>query len=78
MRDGWITYDDVEVLEDDGSGFTCLVRGRRVFVGKYVPLDGTTVGRRGDRGRLVVPREFAEEQRLPATRSGDESGGPAG
>ena len=78
MRDGWITYDDVEVVEHDGSGFTCLVRGRRVFVGKYVPLDGTTVARCGDRGRLVVPREFAEEQRLPIPISASGSGGAPG
>jgi hypothetical protein len=76
MPDARIAYDDVHVLEDDGSGFTCLVLGRRVFVGKYVPLDGTTVARRGDRGRLVLPREFAEEQRLPTMRSGG-SAGPA-
>jgi len=78
MCDGWITYDDVEVLENDGSGFTCLVLGRRVFVGKYVPLDGTTVARRGDRGRLVVSHEFAEVQRLPIVSSGNGSGRPAG
>jgi hypothetical protein len=51
------------------------VLGRRVFVGKYVPVDGTTVARRGDRGRLVVPREFAEEQRLPTAGSGSGSAG---
>ena len=65
MLDTRVTYEDVQVLQDDGSGFTCLIDGRRVFVGKYVPVDGTTVARTGDRGRLVLPREFAEAQRLP-------------
>jgi len=75
MPDTRVTYEDVEVVQDDGSGFTCLIEGRRVFVGKYVPVDGTMVGRTGDRGRLVLPREFAEAQRLPPPGP---RGGPAG
>jgi hypothetical protein len=60
-----VTYENVEVVQHDGSGFTCLIEGRRVFIGRYVPVDGTTVARSGDRGRLVVPLEFVEAQRLP-------------
>ena len=60
-----IVYDDVEVLDDDGLGFSCLIGGTRAFIGKYVPLKGTTVQRRGDRGRLALPRWFVEEQGLP-------------
>jgi hypothetical protein len=60
-----IVYEDVEVLEHDGSGFTCSIRGRTVFVGKYVPIDGTTVRYRGDRGTLTLPHWFADEHKLP-------------
>jgi hypothetical protein len=69
MREPVIVYEDVEVLEHDGSGFTCRIGGRTVFVGKYVPVDGTTVGYRGDRGTLTIPRSFAEEQKLPLGRN---------
>jgi len=38
--------------------------GKRVFVVCAVMLMGTTIQFIGERGRLVVPRGFAEEQRL--------------
>lgn len=60
-----VVYDDVEVLDHDGLGFTCRIGSARVFVGKYVPIDGTNVARRGDRGRLALPRWFVEQQGLP-------------
>ena len=60
-----VTYEDVEVLDDDGLGFTCRIGNDRAFIGKYVPADGTTVHRKGDRGRLALPRWFVEQQGLP-------------
>jgi len=60
-----VTYEDVEVLHDDGLGFTCLIGNDRAFIGKYVPVNGTTVHRKGDRGRLTLPRWFVEQQGLP-------------
>jgi hypothetical protein len=63
-----IVYEDVELLEQDGLGFTCRIGNERVFVGKYVPLEGTTVRVRGDRGQLALPRWFVEQQGLPLAR----------
>jgi hypothetical protein len=60
-----VLYDDVEVLEADGLGFTCQIGKERVFVGKYVPIEGTTIHRKGDRGTLALPRWFVEQQQLP-------------
>ena len=68
MPDTPVSYEDVEVLEHDGLGFTCRIGAMRVFVGKYVPIDGTTVRRKGDRGRLTLPRWFVEQQGLPFDR----------
>lgn len=65
MPDTPIVYQDVELLEQDGLGFTCRIGNERVFVGKYVPLEGTTIRARGDRGRLALPRWFVEQQGLP-------------
>lgn len=59
-----VTYD-AECLELDGLGFTVRIGNARVFVGKYVPPDGTTLRAQGDRGRLVLPRCFVEQQGLP-------------
>jgi len=56
-----VTYEDVEVVESDGLGMVCRIGNHRVFIGKYVPLDGTTVRAKGDRGRLTLPRWFAEQ-----------------
>ena len=68
MPDQPIVYEDVEVLEQDGLGFTCRIGNDRVFIGKYVPIQGTTVRDKGDRGRLALPRWFVEQQRLPLDR----------
>ena len=63
-----VIYDDVEVLEADGLGLTCRIGNDRAFIGKYVPVDGTTVHQKGDRGRLTLPRWFVEQQGLPLSR----------
>jgi hypothetical protein len=60
-----IVYQDVELLEQDGLGFTCRIGNERIFVGKYVPLEGTTIRASGDRGQLALPRWFVEQQGLP-------------
>ena len=65
MPETAIVYDDVEVLEVDGLGLTCRVGPQRVFIGKYVPVGGTTVHAKGDRGKLALPRWFVEQQGLP-------------
>jgi hypothetical protein len=67
-----ITYEDVEVVEVDGLGFTCRIGNARVFVGKYVPLNGTSIRVAGDRGRLTLPRWFVEQQGLPLSRRMDD------
>jgi hypothetical protein len=63
-----VIYDDVEALDEDGLGLTCRIGNERIFIGKYVPVDGTTVHRKGDRGRLALPRWFVEQQSLPLSR----------
>ena len=63
-----IVYEDVQVVEHDDIGLTCVIGDVRTFIGKYVPLDGTTVRRAGDRGRLALPRWFVEQQGLPLDR----------
>jgi hypothetical protein len=60
-----IVYEDVQVVDHDDLGLTCLIGIARAFIGKYVPLEGTTVRRTGDRGRLALPRWFVEQQGLP-------------
>jgi hypothetical protein len=68
MPETALTYDDVEVLDEDDLGFTCRIGNQRAFIGKYVPLDGTTARHRGERGRLSLPRWFVEQQGLPLDR----------
>ena len=65
MPETAILYEDVEVLEADGLGLTCRIGQERVFIGKYVPIEGTTVHRKGDKGVLALPRWFVEQQALP-------------
>ena len=62
-----VTYDDAEVLEVDGLGFTVRIGNERVFVGKYVALSGTTIRAKGDRGRLTLPRWFVDQRASRST-----------
>ena len=68
MAETHVAYEDVEVVEGNRLGFACRIGNARVFIGRYVPLDGTTVRTAGDRGRLVLPRWFVEQQGLPLSR----------
>jgi hypothetical protein len=61
MLDGpdHVTFDDVEVLSD-GVILSCRVAKKGIV---WVPprrmQSGTTIARKGDRGRLVLSREVA-------------------
>jgi hypothetical protein len=63
-----VTYEDVEVVEADDLGLTYRIGNVRIFIGKYVPVEGTTIRAKGDRGRLSLPRWFVEQQGLPLSR----------
>jgi hypothetical protein len=60
-----IPYEDVEIVRQTDLGIWVRIGPHQVFVGRAVPLPGTTICQAGDRGRLVVPRWFAEQQGLP-------------
>ena len=68
MPESPVVYEDVEVLHDDALGFVCRIGNERVLVSKYLPIDGTNLRRKGDRGRLALPRWFVEQQGLPLAR----------
>ena len=55
-----VEFKDVEVVATTYFTLRCLVGGR--FVGVPFPkmLPGTDIARRGDRGRLILPRDVAE------------------
>jgi hypothetical protein len=51
---------DVEVVAATYFTLRCFIGGRFVGVPFLRTLPGTDVARRGDRGRLVLPRDVAE------------------
>jgi hypothetical protein len=51
---------DVEVVAATYFTLRCIIRGRFVGVPLLKTLPGTDVAGRGDRGRLVLPRDVAE------------------
>jgi len=60
-----VTFNDVQVLAAGPLGFRCRIGDQVIYVGRAVPLAGTTlVYRDGDRGRLVLPEWFAEANGL--------------
>ena len=54
-----VALDNVEVLRDAELVLMCRVGEIVVGVPPRRVLPGTTVWRRGDRGRLILPRELA-------------------
>jgi hypothetical protein len=60
-----IIFEHVELLRETALGWWCRVAGEEIFVGRNVPQPGTTIRVKGDRGRLIVPKWFAEGQGLP-------------
>jgi hypothetical protein len=60
-----VIFEHVEVLRETDFGRWCRIDDREVFVGTTVPLAGTTIRSKGDRGRLILPRWFVQNQRLP-------------
>ncbi len=55
-----VVFEDVEVTDDSGGVLACRHRGRPLWVGVRQLVAGTTVRRKGDRGRLVIPRWLAD------------------
>jgi hypothetical protein len=51
---------DVEVVATTYFTLRCIIGGRFVGVPSLKTLPGTDVARRGDRGRIVLPRDLAE------------------
>lgn len=60
-----IEYDDVEVLDRFDLGWTVRIGNQLIVVSLYVPLTGTEALHIGDRGRMVLPKWFAEQWGLP-------------
>src|SRR5262245_34412176 len=55
-----VEFKDVEVIAATYFTLLCLVGGKFVGVPSLKMLPGTDIARRGDRGRLILPRDVAE------------------
>jgi hypothetical protein len=55
-----VEFKDVEVVAATYFTLRCLVEGKFVGVPSLKMLPGTDIARRGDRGRLILPRDVAE------------------
>jgi hypothetical protein len=73
QSEGFVQFENVEVLDQDDCVLLCRVMGRRHWLGVGRLQVGTTIARRGDRGVLVLEREFALERNLIFTRSAGRS-----
>ena len=61
---GFVEFAGVEVLDEDDLVLLCRVgRGRHWFAVDRLQV-GTTIAHRGDRGLLVLDRQFALERGL--------------
>ena len=55
-----VEFKDVEVVAATYFTLRCLVGGKFVGVPTLRMLPGTDIAQRGDRGRLILPRDVAE------------------
>jgi hypothetical protein len=55
-----VTYTDAEVLTATATALIVRVKGRRVTVPRGDLEPGTSIGRDGDRGTLVIARWLAD------------------
>jgi CheY-like chemotaxis protein len=56
-----VILNGVLVTADTGTAFECVAEGRRFLLAPNHLLPGTTIGKAGDRGRLVLPHWLARE-----------------
>ncbi len=54
-----VEFTDVEVVAATYFTLRCFVEGKFVGVPSLRMLPGTDIARRGDRGRLILPRDVA-------------------
>lgn len=53
-------FPAVEIVQDAGTAFLCLIRAKEVWVPLGEIRYGSELAQTGDRGRLIVSRWFAE------------------
>ena len=59
-----VELQNVKVVAESVLGLCCRITGRDHWIAPHRLLAGSTVAHFGDRGRLVVARQFAEERGL--------------
>ena len=58
---------NVEVVAESVLGLCCRITGRDHWIAPHRLLAGSTVAHFGDRGIIVVAREFSDEKALVRT-----------
>jgi hypothetical protein len=59
-----VELQNVKVVAESVLGLCCRITGRDHWIARHRLLTGSTVVHFGDRGILVVARQFAEERSL--------------
>ena len=59
-----IELQNVKIVAESVLGLCCRITGRDHWIAPHRLLAGSTVAHFGDRGTVVVAREFADEKAL--------------
>ena len=59
-----VELQNVQVVAESVLGLCCRITGRDHWIAPHRLLAGSTVAHFGDRGIIVVARQFAEERAL--------------
>ena len=59
-----VELQNVKVVAESVLGLCCRITGRDHWIAPHRLLTGSTVARFGDRGIIIVARQFAEERAL--------------
>jgi hypothetical protein len=60
-----VEFQDVHVVAESQVALCCRIGGRDHWIAPHRFLDGTSIAHFGDRGVVVVAKQFAEDEGLP-------------
>jgi hypothetical protein len=64
-----VEFRDVEVVRESDLALCCRITGREHWIAPHHLLHGSSVAHFGDRGSIVLTRQFAEDRGLLLGRS---------
>ena len=60
-----VEFEGVEIVAESALGLCCRIAGRDHWIPSHQLQKGSSVAHFGDRGTVIVSRQFADDRHLP-------------